>query len=67
MNYDRQDGMERLLLSAQEAAKALGVSQRTLWGQTVPRGTIPFVRVGGRVLYPIDRLRRWIDEQANVA
>jgi hypothetical protein len=60
-----------LALRPREAAKALGISERSLWGLTFPRGPIPCVRVGtGRrqnVLYPIDTLRAWLSRQAEVA
>lgn len=51
-----------------EAAKALGISPRTLWGLTAPRGPIPCARVGlGKrraVLYPRAALETWLAEQA---
>ena len=53
----------RLLLDAREAAKALGVCAKTLWNATRPRGTIPSVRIGKRVLYSVLDLQRWIDSQ----
>ncbi len=53
----------RLLLSAREAARALSVSERTLWSLTAPRGPIPSIRLMSRVLYPINRLREFIDAQ----
>jgi excisionase family DNA binding protein len=53
-----------LALRPREAAKALGVSERTLWTWTSD-GTIPHVRRGKTILYPVDMLRRWLDEQAN--
>jgi hypothetical protein len=53
----------RLLIPARDAARALSISERTLWGLTAPRGPIPCVRLGGRVLYSPDALRKWIDEQ----
>ncbi|MCL5281435.1 MAG: helix-turn-helix domain-containing protein [Planctomycetes bacterium] len=46
-----------------EAAKALGISERLLWEWT-NRGEVPHVRVGKAILYPVDVLRRWLDEQA---
>lgn len=52
----------RLALRPREAAKALGVSERTLWTWT-QQGSVPFVRLGKTVLYPTDSLRRWLDEQ----
>ncbi len=52
-----------LALRPREAAKALGVSERTLWDWT-QRGDVPHVRRGKTILYPVDVLRRWLDEQA---
>lgn len=57
----------QLLLSARETATALGISQRTLWAQTRPRGPIPAVHVGRRVLYDPDDLRAWIAQQKRQA
>jgi excisionase family DNA binding protein len=52
-----------LALRPREAAKALGMSKGTLakWTQ---QGIIPHVRRGKTILYPVDVLRRWLDEQA---
>ncbi|MCL4190694.1 MAG: helix-turn-helix domain-containing protein [Thermoguttaceae bacterium] len=55
--------LPKLLLSAREAAKAMAVCEKTLWSNTQPRGTIPCVRIGARVLYAVDDLRAWIEEQ----
>ena len=60
--------VESLALRPREAAKALSISDRTLWGLTAPRGPIPCVRVGiGKrrtVLYPLADLRAWLSRQA---
>jgi hypothetical protein len=57
-----------LALRPREAAKALGISPRTLWGLTAPRGPIPCVRIGtGKrqsVLYPTADLQAWLTRQA---
>jgi excisionase family DNA binding protein len=53
----------QLLLTAREAAAALAVSPRTLWGLTYPRGPLPAVRLGRSVRYPADALRAWIAAQ----
>ena len=50
----------RLLIGAREAAKALAISERTLWELT-NSGDVPHVRIGRRVLYDPDDLRAWID------
>ena len=55
----------RLLLSAREAAKALNISERTLWNLT-QSGDIPHVRAGRRVLYAPADLERWIDSSRKV-
>lgn len=54
-----------LALRPREAAAALGVSERTLWTWTAS-GEIPHIRRGKTILYPIDTLRRWLDEQAKM-
>jgi len=60
--------VESLALRPREAAKALGISARTLWGLTAPRGPIPCLRIGhGKrqtVLYPVAELQAWLSRQA---
>ena len=51
---------DRLALRPMEAAKALGIGERTL-RQILPQ--LPHVRVGGVVLLPVEALRRWLEEQ----
>ena len=59
---------EPLALRPVEAAKALGISARTLWGLTAPRGPVPCLRIGhGKrqtVLYPVSDLQAWLRQQA---
>jgi excisionase family DNA binding protein len=50
---------ERLALRPSEAAKALGVSERTL-RQILPE--LPHVRLGGRIVIPVQALREWLRE-----
>jgi excisionase family DNA binding protein len=50
------------LLTPSQAAEALSISPRKLWGMTAS-GQIPHVRLGRCLRYPVDDLRRWIDEQ----
>jgi hypothetical protein len=42
----------------------LSISERLLWTWT-NAGIIPHVRLGTRVLYPVDRLREWLAQQAS--
>lgn len=51
---------ERLLLSARDAAKALSISERTLWTLT-HRGTVPCIKFGARTLYSVKALQELID------
>lgn len=57
-----------LALRPRDAAKALGISARTLWELTAPRGPIPCLRIGhGKrqtVLYPVAELQAWLSRQA---
>ena len=63
--------VESLALRPREAAKALGISARTLWGLTAPRGPIPCLRIGhGKrqtVLHPVADLQAWLSRQAEAA
>ncbi len=52
-----------LAMRPREAAKAIGISERTLW-QWTEDGYVPHVRHGKVVLYPVDALRDWLRRQA---
>ncbi len=49
-----------LLLGVDDVAKLLNVSARTVWTLT-ESGELPHLRIGRRVLYPVDALRRWAE------
>ena len=51
----------RVALRPREAAKALGISERTL-RQLLPE--LPTVRRGNIVLIPVDLLRKWLREES---
>lgn len=57
---------EQILLTTREAAKALRISEKTLWSMTVPRGPIPSVRLGRSVRYVADDLRRAVSQSKTV-
>jgi hypothetical protein len=50
-----------------KAAEVLGVSPKTLWNWTAPRGPIRCIRIGrGKrqtVLYPVAELQAWLDRE----
>ncbi|TWT69720.1 helix-turn-helix domain-containing protein [Crateriforma conspicua] len=57
------DGDNLICLSRDDASKRLGISSRTLYERTAPRGPIFAVRFGRRVLYPVAEIDRYIAEQ----
>ncbi len=54
-----EDTVEPMLLTPRQAARALNISERTLWQRTKD-GVIPAVKVGHLVRYSPDDLRNWI-------
>lgn len=53
---------QRLLWTPPEAADAMGISERTLWSITAPRGDLPAVPCGKRaVRYDPRDVQSWID------
>ena len=52
---------DRLALSREETAQVLGISLRML-GEILPE--LPHLYIGRRVLFPVDLLRRWLEERA---
>ena len=53
---------ERLAVDVKEAAKMLGIGQRTAW-KAVKDGRIPTVRYGKRVKVPLSALREMVHKQ----
>ena len=60
----QERAFERLALRPAEVAKALGIDDRTLRRWQRDEG-LPFARVGGAVLFPVDELRAWLAERAS--
>jgi hypothetical protein len=53
-----------LMYSREEAAAATGIGVRKLFDLLAPRGPVPIVRIGSRVLIPVDGLRAFIASEA---
>jgi hypothetical protein len=53
-----------LAFRPREAAQALGLSERSLWALTAPRGPIPAAKIGRSVLYRLCDLERWLASEA---
>lgn len=57
--------LHRNLISPREAAYQLGgISVRTLWNLSAPRGPIPVVRLGRRVFYRPEDLEAFVRKAA---
>lgn len=71
LSETKVDASRYVSVRAREAARALGISERTLWELSSPRGPIPCVRVGNGkrqiVLYPLVELQAWLTKQAGTA
>ena len=59
-----QPSDHRLTVTHREAARLIGVSERTLWNYAAPNGPLPCVRLGRRRLYAIDDLKRFLRDAA---
>ena len=53
----------KTLWSVKECAEELGISQRTLHTITTPRGSLPCVKIGVRVMYRPESIKLWLKEQ----
>lgn len=53
--------VERLTVTAPEAAKMIGVSERMIH-QLVKEGKLPHKRIGRRLLFPVDAVRQFVNE-----
>jgi excisionase family DNA binding protein len=51
-------------LPLRQAAKALGISARTLWKLLRPRGPIPAIRLPGKTLIRLVDLEAWAAREA---
>lgn len=52
--------LEPLLFGAKDAAKLLGIGERTLWELT-REGAFPIVRLKNRTLWAADELHAWVN------
>lgn len=59
-SIDVPGGMARLLLSVKEASAWLGIPAFTLYSWALSR-RIPHHKIGRRVLFSRDELKRWVD------
>ena len=55
-----------LTMRPKEVAKALSLSERKLW-EITNRGLIPHFHVGKAVMYSVNEIHQWIEEQSRPA
>jgi len=65
MLLETKAAIPKLAMRPREAAKAIGLSERTLWTLT-NQGKIPHIRLGRAVLYPVDTLCEWLAEGSRI-
>ncbi len=56
--------MEPIAVSIQNAAKLLGISDRTLYDMTNMEG-FPAFKIGNRTLISVEGLREWVQERVS--
>jgi excisionase family DNA binding protein len=57
---DHLGDIDQLLVSARDACHLLSIGQRLL-AELTAAGDVPSVKLGGRRLYPVADLRRWVE------
>ena len=61
--HQKPKEIDPLLLSPQQASRALAISERTLFTLT-KSGNVPHIRIGKLVRYSVDGLKRYIEQAA---
>jgi len=61
-----EHSLEPISVPKPEAARILGLSEKTLY-ELYMGGKIPHFRVGVKLLFPVDGLRKWVADQAQQA
>ncbi len=56
-----------LALCPRDAARALSISEKSLWNLTKPRGPLPAAKIGRLVRYDLRDLLAFLDAQKAVA
>ena len=51
------------LLSIREASQLLNLCENSVWNHAAPRGTLPVVRIGSRLLFRREDIERWIESR----
>jgi excisionase family DNA binding protein len=62
---EAETGIEKLVVSEREAAKMLSLSTRTMF-EMRRRGGLPFIRLGSKIGYRVESLRKWLENNEEV-
>ena len=62
----KNDAVPQLGLRLREAARAIGISKRSLWGMA-KSGQILHFRIGRALLFPVAELEKWIADRTSQA
>jgi len=57
---EKHTALPPLSMRPKDAARAIGISERTLWS-LAKRGEIPYARIGGCVVYPTAAILTWLE------
>ncbi|NTW29588.1 MAG: helix-turn-helix domain-containing protein [Coriobacteriia bacterium] len=56
--------VQRLALTVEEAAAAIGISKNALYEDLIKRDAIPYLKFGRTIRIPVSALTKWLDEKA---
>ncbi|HEY4261849.1 MAG TPA: helix-turn-helix domain-containing protein [Schlesneria sp.] len=51
------------LMNLKQVARVMNVSERTVWANSAPRGTIPVVPIGRSIRYCPREIQEWMKRQ----
>ena len=51
------------LLSIREASELLNLCEKSVWNHAAPRGSLPVVRIGSRLLFRRDDIDAWVESR----
>lgn len=51
------------LLTIREASKLLNLCEKSIWNHCCPRGDLPCVKLGARLLFRRDDINAWVDSR----
>ncbi len=65
-NKHSQQLNNQLAVNAEELSKLIGLSTDTIY-TLKSQGRIPYIKIGRRVLFPVEGIKKWLDENTTTA